>query len=277
MMDEEEVFYLILSLIVIFIAFGTLQTFGSPWSAIAALLSLIAVAFILIINWADFLVFPLFTKTFGITFQPAKDYIITKKQDSILKNVSGLYYATGFVTANLFPYIFKEEQQDESQEEKLVEAPQKWERAVMTLSFPFKFHLMSVASDVQKVRDELEAKRGLQEFQLNREMQSQKQSEIAVTDIRRKINVIQARIDRISSGEKPISSLMYIETTAVGISEKSAIDNLASQIKELQVAFSSLDVQLNRVIGRELYTLFMFNFSMPTTVNELVSQFSKEG
>lgn len=276
-MDEEEVFYLILSLIVIFIAFGTLQTFGNGWAALAALLALLTVGLLLIINWADFLVFPLFTKLFGITFQPAKDYTIVKRQDSVVKNVSGLYYATGFITANLFPYIFKEEQQDEAQEEKLAEAPEKWERAVMTLSFPFKFHVISVASDVQKVRDELEAKRGLQEFQLNKEMQSTKQSEIAETDIRRKINIIQARIDRISTGEKPISSLMYIETTAVGISEKSAVDSLASQIKELQVAFSSLDIQLNRIVGRELYTLLMFNFSMPTTFNELSSQFSKEG
>lgn len=277
-MDEEEIFYLALSLITILILFATLPAFGKGWSLLAALLGVLAAGFIVMMNWADFVILPFVTKTVGVTFQPAKDYQIPKSQDTVLKNVSGLYYATGFLTANLFAYTFKEEQMEENPDEKLAMAAENWEKAVMSLNFPFKFHAISVGNDVQTIRDELEGRRSYQEFQLNRALQNQQSAnETVLTDIRRKISVIQAKIDRISGGEKPISSLMYVETTAVGISEKAAADNLSAQLKQLQVALSSLDLQLTRVVGRELYTLFRFNFSMPTKVNDLESQFTKEG
>ena len=277
-MDEEEILYLMLSLVAVFLVFATLPAFGKGWALLAALFAVVAVGAIMMINWADFIVFPFVTKMLGITFQPAKDYTIIKSQDAVIKNVNGLFYATGFLTANLFAYTFKEEQMDENPDEKLMMAPENWEKAVMSLGFPFKFHVISVGNDVQQIRDEFEGKRSYQEFQLSRALQNEKtSSETAITDIRRKISVLQAKIDRISGGEKPISSLMYVETSAVGISEKAAMDNLATQVRQLEVALSSLDLQINRVIGRELYSLFRFNFSMPTNAAEIASQFTKEG
>jgi len=69
---------------------------------------------------------------------------------------------------------------------------------------------------------------------------------------------------------------MYVETTAIGISEKAALDALSSQIDALQVALGSLDVDLIRVIGRELHTLFNFNFGLPTMSEEISSYFNQE-
>ena len=54
------------------------------------------------------------------------------------------------------------------------------------------------------------------------------------------------------------------------------MDMLSAQIKQLQIALSTLDLQLLRVQGRELYTLFKFNFAMPTNYEELATNFDKQ-
>jgi hypothetical protein len=278
MMDETDIVYISLSLIIILIVFGTASSFGKGWSIIAVLLAFLALILILALNWIDFVIVPMFTKMFGMSFQAAKDYTIQKGQDSIIKNVNGLYYATGFVTGNLFSYTFKEEDIEADVEGKMMTAPENWERAVMSLGFPFKFHVIAVGKDVQKIRDEIEGKRSYQEFQLSQALQSEKaSSETAITEIKRKISIYQARLDRISAGEKPIAAIMYFETTAVGVSEKAAEDALALQIKQLQIAMSSLNLHIVRVVGRELYTLFKFNFGLPLTYSDLASEFSQEG
>ncbi len=277
-MDETDIVYLALSMVAIFIVLASISAFGKGWSYVALFFTLMTLGLILALNWADFVIFPLVARIIGITFQPAKDYTIVKGQDAVVKNVGGLFYATGFITGNLFSYSFKEEEVESDVEEKMTLAPENWERAIMSISFPFKFHVLSVGRDVQKIRDELEGRRSYQEFQLSRTLQNEKASvETAVTDIRRKIGIIQARIDRISAGEKPISSVMYFETTAVGVSEKAALDTLSLQIKQLQVAMSSLNLQLSRIAGRELYSLFKFNFAVPLNYNDIATEFSVEG
>jgi hypothetical protein len=52
---------------------------------------------------------------------------------------------------------------------RLILAPDKWEKATMNVHFPFKFHLISAAEEIQHFREELETKRGLYEFQYSRE------------------------------------------------------------------------------------------------------------
>ncbi len=277
MMDPNDIFYLAMCGIILLIGVVSLRAFGGL-SSIALILILLAAVMILALNWVDFVVFPLFTKMFSIIVQPAKDYTIVTSHDALLKNVGGLYYATGYVTGNLFSYAFKEETEEEGVESQMIQSADKWERAIMSLDFPFKFHVLSVGRDVQKIRDELEGKRSYQEFQLARALENEKaSSETATIDIRRQIAVIQAKIDRISAGEKPVSTIMYFETTAVGVSEKAALDQLTTQIKQLQISMSALNLSLSRVAGRELYSLFKFNFSIPLTSDEISAEFSIEG
>jgi hypothetical protein len=278
-MDEETIVYLMFSLLVPIVSLAFVPELGKGvFGLLSAILILLGIAAILIMNWADFVLFSLVTTIFNVTFQPAGGYKIIKTQDAIVKDVNGLYYATGFVTANLFGYVFKQEEAVDqvSEDAKLIGAPDAWERAVMSIGYPFKFHVLSTGLDVQKVRDELEGKRSYQEFQMSRAMQSTGSNDIAITDLQRKINVLQTQINRISQGEKPIATIMYAETTAIGISEKAAIDALTGQINGLQVALGALDVDLIRVVGRELYTLFNFNFGLPTSEEEIASYFNQE-
>jgi len=56
---------------------------------------------------------------------------------------------------------------------------------------------------------------------------------------------------------------MYIETTAVGVSEKEAMDALTNQLNHLQTLFGAFDLNIMRVTGRELYYLFTMNYAIP--------------
>ncbi len=275
-MDETKVVFLLFSLMVVLFGFLALHALGKGvLYYIGVLFLLITVLFILAMNWVDAKLFSSITSILGVTFQPAKDYLINKQQNAVIKEVNGIFYATGYVTANLFSYTFKAESAPEDDEEKMIAAPELWERIVMNISFPFKFHVLASGLDVQNIRDELEGKRSYQEFQLSRAMQNNS-SEVVITDIRRKMSTIQAKIDRISQGEKPIATLMYLETTAIGVSEKAALDTLDAQVNQLRLSFSSMDVETTRIIGRELYSLFNFNFSLPTEFKELSTMFDQQ-
>ncbi|MEM0149528.1 MAG: hypothetical protein QXW10_01370 [Candidatus Micrarchaeaceae archaeon] len=276
-MDEEGIMYLAFTLVFYLIAFSIIGNIGHGAAAIIILVLLfLGVGVILILNWADFVLFPIVTNALGITFQPSANYKINKSQDAVIKEVNGLYYATTFITANLFSYIFKlETAEAANDDERVSRSPEMWERALMSIGFPFKYHMFAAGLDVQQVRDELEGKRSYQEFQLSRAIQSGA-NDVTITDIQRKISTIQAKIDHISSGEKPIATLMYIETTAIGVSEKAAYDALASQVRSLQIAMSGFDVDLAQVKGREIYTLFRFNFSLPTEFSEAASYFDQQ-
>ncbi len=261
-MDEQTILYIgstsFLALLVMFVS-PLLGAFG----VIGVILAALTIVLIFIINYADFVVFPVLTMLFGIKIMPAAGYTIPKSSNAVVKYVNGIYYATGFLTANIYNYVFSAENVDETEDIKLGESPDKWERIVMSAGFPFRFNIISVAEDVQKYRDELEGRRGVLEVQLSKEMGGSNPNQLAIQDLQRKMNVLDARINRLSGGERPIDAIMYIDTTAVGVSEKEAVDALTNQLNHLQTLFNSFDLSITRIVGREVYHLFTFNYSLP--------------
>src|SRR5208283_156776 len=129
---------------------------------------------------------------------PAKNYYIPKTNNSVIKYVNGLYYSTGYLTANIYNYVFQVENVDEDEEQKLSEAPDKWERIVMNVDFPFRFNMIATAEDIQKYRDELEGKRGMMEYQISKEMQNSNPSQMTIQELQRKMNVLDVRINKLS-------------------------------------------------------------------------------
>lgn len=261
-MDEQTMIYIgatsVIALLLIFNSSG----FGA-YGFVVSGLAVFTIVMVFLINYADFVFFPAITYLFGIKMIPAKGYYIPKNCNSVIKLINGIYYATGYLTANVYNYIFAAESVDETEEAKLADGPDKWERIVMNAGFPFRFNIVSVAEDIQRFREELEGKRGTLDFQISKEMQSEKPNELTIESLRRKMSVIDARINRLSAGERPVDAVMYIETTAVGVSEKEAVDGLTNQLNHLETLFNSFDLSITRVIGRELYYLFSFNYMLP--------------
>ena len=277
-MDSTGIMYLAFCGMVVLLALSSLQAFGTGlYTYIVLAILFLTLGVLMLLNWADFLVFPLVTRMVGLTFQPTKEYTIIKSQDAVVKNVNGLNYAIGYLTANLFPYVFKAEAPEEDMDVKMADSSPSWERIIMSVDFPFRFHVIACARDVQDARDELEGKRSYQEFQMNKMMQAHNTTEVEVSELRRKLNILQADIDRISEGERPISTIMYFESIAVGVTQKAACDTLTAQLNGLQVSLSTLDLQLVRVVGRDLHTVFDFNFMLPTTRDEMATYFDTQG
>lgn len=261
-MDDLTIIYLGLTCGLAFMLLVNAAAFG-PLGIVVALLSLLAIMLILVLNYADFILFPAITGLLKIKMVPAKGYYIPKSSNTVIKYVNGLYYATGYLTANVYNYVFAAERVDEEEEQKLGSAPDKWERIVMNAGFPFRFSVISMPKDLQKYRDELEGSRGTLEYRLSKEQEGGQPSQLVIDDLNRKISIIDARIDRIASGERPVDATMYIESTAVGVSEKEAMDALSNQLAHLQTLFSSFDLSISRVMGREVYHLFSFGYALP--------------
>lgn len=260
-MDVETVVYLGASLIVVILILTGAANYG-PLSVIVLAVGVIILLLIFMLNFADFLIFPLVTKYLNVEVMLSKDHRVPKRQDCVLKYVNGLYYATGYLTANVYKYVFAAESATPEEEQGLSDAPDKWERIIMNTRFPFRFNLISVAEDVQKYREELEGQRGYLEFQLSKENSATTPNQLTITELQRKISVVQTRIDRISGGELPTYSVMYIETTAVGVSEKEASDILTEQLNHLQTVFNAFDLSITRIVGRELHILFGLNYRL---------------
>ncbi|MEM3753613.1 MAG: hypothetical protein QXM58_02155 [Candidatus Micrarchaeaceae archaeon] len=276
-MDETTIMYVSITSLIALLAILMVSAYG-PFKVAVAILAVIAILAILIINYADFLVFPLLTIALNATIVPAKDYTINKHQNSIIKFSNGIYYAIGYLSANLYSYAFTEEKAAEEavEEAALASSAGKWERIVMNVDFPFKFNAIVAAQEIQAYRDELEGKRSFLEFQLSKEMSSGNPSQLAIDDYQRRINILQARIERLSSGERPVNSVMYIETVAAGVSEKAAVDALNTQLDHLQTVFNALDLSITRVVGRELYMLFKFNYALPIFTSALTDYFQQQ-
>ena len=277
MMDEEGIMYLAFAMVVLLILLSFAPKMGGGiLSILAAIIVVLTAGIVVVLNFADYLLVSIGFSAIGLTFQPAAGYTINRQQNSVIKEVGGIYYATGYITGNLFSYEFKQEMGEEDMQQKITEAPLKWEMAVTNISFPFKYHLLSSGLSVQDIRDELEGKRSYQEYQLSKVLQDSNGKDIAIAELQRKIKILQRKMDRISGGEKPIGSVMYVETTAIGVSEKAAVDELERQIGALEIALSPMNIDLLRVIGRELYTLFKFSFAMPLSYEETKGYFDRQ-
>ena len=252
----------------IYLGFGALTfiillfsagSYGS-FSIIVSALAIFGIAMIFLINYADFLVFPVVTMLLNKEIIVGKDYIIPSKQDCVLRYVNNIYYAIGYLTANIYNYVFTAEQVSEFDEERMLESVDKWENLVSNIDFSFRYNIIAIGEDVQKYREDIEGKIGFYEFQLNREMMSGNPNQQTIDELQRKINVMRARLERLSREERPVSAIMYIETIGYGVTEKSAIDDLNAKLNRLQVAFNIFDVSIARVVGRELYYLFNSDF-----------------
>jgi hypothetical protein len=258
-MDAETIFYISIPSVLILILLSALPRYGS-FGIVVAILSLLSIILIFVINYADFLIFPAITQALGISVILANNYTAPKKQNCVIKYIGGIYYATGYLTANIYGYVFSAENIIEGEEAQLGSAPERWEKIVSNVKFPFKYNIISSAKDIQKYREELEGQRGFLEFQISRESNSTNPNQMTIEALRRRVSILQARIDRISTGERPLKSIMYMETTAVGVSEKEATDALELQLNQLETLFSSFDISMTRIIGREMHFLHRFNY-----------------
>ncbi|BCS91021.1 MAG: hypothetical protein ARM1_0478 [Candidatus Micrarchaeota archaeon] len=277
MVDQETVIFTLFAAVPIIVIMALSGAYGKYVNILVIIIALIGLALLLALAFADFLIVPYFMNLFGLKVQPAKDFTTNRQQNAIIKQSNGIYYTIGYLTANLYSYTFKQELSEEDTYQKIINSPLIWENIISSVKVPFRYNIVSFAENVQKVREALEAQRGLKESQLTKLMQASKtEFSSAVADLQRAINIIQRKIDRISAGEKPVRTIMYIEVFGAGVNEKAALDDLEYNIDQVRSAFASFDIEINRVAGRELFVLFEFGFFLPSSYSDIEQLFSKE-
>jgi hypothetical protein len=273
MVDEESIVYLAATALVALLLILTSTDYGIL-GYVMVILTIFGMGIILAINYVDFLVFPAIMKAFHLRIIPANGIMLSEGNDAVVKVTNGVYYATGYLTGNVYGYVFTS-QQPEQNETDLSGAVDRWERIAMNIDFPFKFNLITIPEDVQKYRDELDGQRGYLEFQISREMNATNPNTMSLEALQRRMQIIQQRMDRVSAGERPLNVVMYIESTAVGVSEKEALDAVSLQLNQLQTLFNALDLSIFRVTGREVHYLHDFDYRIPGEA-ELLKMFQTQ-
>lgn len=233
-------------------------------------ISLAFVALIPITMFLDYLVLPAFTYLFRITEIPADGYEIVPEQNAIIKNVQGIYYAIGYLGISIYEYVLRREEPEENIQLQFLQGLELWERAVERFNFPLSIDLISFQRDLMATRREFEEQRDYYEYRLSKELQAPNPNALEVEALQRKIRIVNLKLNRMSSGEKPIGVLMYATVIAYGSNKQAALQNLNALIKEATVTLSNaLDMKVERLSGRDLRNAFLLSTIVPPSSQEL--------
>ena len=242
-----------------------LQTTGlGILQLVIVMLCFILMIFDAIIYEVGFIVLPLITKILKVREVRTGGFEIPPSQDVILKNVGGVYYAAEFLYARLFESATVGVQEEQSSYMDL------WERAVSSINFPFKFSLLCYVDNILKFREDVETNRAAAQLKLGREREKPRPDAITIDKWEREVARQNELLARLSSGERPLGSLMYILTIAVGVSPEAATAAVKAQANELKATFSnSLNVEITELKGEDMKKCFEWEVAFPSTIKDL--------
>jgi hypothetical protein len=211
-----------------------------------------------------FIILPLITKILKVSEIRVGGFEIPPSQDVILKNIGGIYYATMFLYARFY------ESAAVGVEEEQASYMDLWERAVSSVSFPFKFCIITYIENILKFREDVETKRASAQMKLGREREKPRPDPITIDRWERDIARQNEMLVRLSAGEKPLGIVMYVMTSAVGVSADAAIASVRAQANELKANFSNtLNVEITNLVGEDMKKCFEWEVAIPPTPKDL--------
>jgi hypothetical protein len=145
-----------------------------------------------------------------------------------------------------------------------------WERAVASVCFPFKFCVLSFLEDILKFREDVETRRAAAQLRLGREREKPRPDAITLAKWEREVAKQNELLARLSAGEKPLGTLMYITTLAIGVSPGAATAIVKGQANELKATFSNaLNVEILELKGEDMKKCFDWEIAFPSTLKDL--------
>ncbi|MFH1306688.1 MAG: hypothetical protein ABIH83_03490 [Candidatus Micrarchaeota archaeon] len=243
---------------------GALSLLAGYYLSAPIFLGISALCFLLsIIIWKfGYFLAPLLTRT--INYSPKfDDYELTPQQDVILKKSSDGYYASAFLSVSLRDSTaFKTSEQKSA----LMEM---FERAISSLRHTMKISLIVCNLDLSDYIDKLEERRSLAE---HRRAQTKKNSS-DFSRLDREIQFYSSQIKRLTSGEKPMQVLAYVQTTAFGLTREEVVSRIRSQAKESAAVLSNaLSCQITPLVGEELLKCFQWEKFAPVSRADIENQ-----
>jgi len=231
---------------------------------VATFVSVLSAIFSLLIWKVGFIILPFITRFLKVSEVRVGGFEIPPSQEVIIKNVGGIYYATMYVFCRFYESaaVGVEEQ----------EAPymDMWERAVASVNFPFKFCVMTYIEDLVKFREDVETNRAAAQLKLGREREKPRPDAITLDKWDREVARQNEMLARLSSGEKPLGTIMYCMTTAVGVSAEAATATVKSQVNELKSTFSNaLNIEVLNLFGEDMKKCFEWDVAIPPSPKDL--------
>lgn len=211
-----------------------------------------------------YLIIPLITQKANIIMMDKEGHEIPPRQDLIVKNVGGVYYASVFLGLKIF-----ESTTEKTGEETLI-YNQFFERAISNIKYVTKIAYMLYVEDVAEKRKVIESKRAEAQLRLARERDKPQADVLKLDKYEREVAIWDTQLQRLIKGVKPMGIMAYAQTTAVGISKEAAMAAARSQANELRTLLSNaLNVEVVHLIGDQMLKCFEWERFFPATVQEL--------
>jgi hypothetical protein len=232
------------------------------------IVAIIACAFFLlmdaVIYQVGFVILPFVTKFLKVREIRVGGFEIPPSQDVVLKNVGGVYYATAFLYGKFYESAVAGVQEEQSTYMDM------WERAVASMDFPFKFCVITYLEDLLKFREDVETNRAAAQLRLGKEREKPRPDAITIDKWEREVARQNEMLTRLSSGEKPLGTIMYVMTTAIGVSPEAATAAVKGQANELKATFSNaLNVEILSLKGEDMKKCFDWEVAIPPTLKDL--------
>jgi hypothetical protein len=225
---------------------------------------LLCLIFNAVVYEVGFVILPLITGILKVKEIRTGGFEIPPSQDVILKTVGGVYYAAEFLQAKLYESVTAGVQEEQSSYMDM------WERAVSSINYPFKFCLISYPEDIIKFREDTETNRAAAQLRLGREREKPRPDAITIDKWEREVAKQNELLARLSSGEKPLGTLMYIMTMSIGVSPAAAIAAVKGQANELKATFSNaLNVEISQLKGEDMKKCFDWEVEFPPELKDL--------
>lgn len=232
----------------------------SPFIGIAIiLLAALCIAGIYASFAFGYLVMPFVTAALGVGESLGNGYRIPPNQEAVVREIGGVYQATMYMRVSFYEMALNEG------ETPVTSAYMElWERALAGIKFPFKFCLITYLQDLSKYREEIETRRYAATLKLGKERENTRPDPLAIDKWEREIARMNAMLNRLAEGEKPLGCVMYSATTAVGANEAGAVAAAKRQVSEIRSSVANaLNVEVKPIKGEDLKRCFNFDIYVP--------------
>jgi hypothetical protein len=206
-----------------------------------------------------YMVIPMLTTRFRIVELRDK-YEIPPSQDVVIKRVGSRYYASAFLQA-----LVSESVTDKPETARTT--MELFEKAITSVRYVVKFCALIHNIDLDKYVERIKAARSRAETKKS-QMASSPSSPSTLADIarlEREIAMYTSQLERVSSGERPVSVVSYLMTTAASPNREEAVEKAKHQANEIRtVVGSALDLDVIPLVGEDMKKCFEWEFVLPS-------------
>ena len=124
-----------------------------------------------------------------------------------------------------------------------------------------------------KKRRDIETKKYEAQLKLAKEREKPEPDVLMIDKLEHEIAMWEKELDKISKGEKPMNAIMYIMTTAVGVSKEAAMAAAESQANEIRASVSNaLNAKVEILKGEDMLRCYEWEYMIPPSYAEWQEQ-----